>query len=168
MKSNVSTVVCEHGRRCVKIENRILRRMNLSPIITDNIAELLVKIFDFTERRREILMRNITEVAELDFVPHDLDVDEFSDLMMQAISEHVRSERLLLCDSENIKFGMEGCFESFPVVDEQSKQLLENDMKEYMNLQVEKLSENLLNQKIAVEFLRQKQSEGQPAGRLDN
>jgi flagellar basal body rod protein FlgB len=142
--------------------------MNLSPIITDNIAELLAKIFDFTERRREILMRNITEVAEPDFVPHDLDVEEFSELMMQAISEHVRSERLLLCDSETIKFGREGSFESFPVVDEQSKQLLGNDMKEYMNLQVEKLSENLLNQKIAVEFLRQKQSKGQPAGRLDN
>ncbi len=102
MKSNVSTVVCEHGRRCIKIENRILRLMNLSPIITDNIAELLVKIFDFTERRREILMRNITEVAMPDFVPRDLDVDEFSDLMMQAISEHVRSERLLLCESETV------------------------------------------------------------------
>ncbi len=131
--------------------------MNLSSIITDNVTELLVKILEFTERRRRILLQNIKHVDTEGFVPEDLDVAEFAELMTEAISEHIRSKRLLLRDSKNIKFGKGGGFESPPIVDEYAKHLFENDTTKYLELQIEQLSENLINNRVAVELLGQRQ-----------
>ena len=131
--------------------------MTLSSTVTDNITELLVKITDFTKRRYELLMQNIANLNTAGFIPKDLDVDEFAELITQAISEHVRSQRLLLCDGENIKFGSNGQFESLPIIDEEAKQLFEKNVKKYLQLQVEKLSENLFNSKLAAELLKEKQ-----------
>ena len=55
--------------------------MNLASLITDNIAELLVKIIEFTRTRHKILARNIYNVESPGFVPKDLVTDEFSDLL---------------------------------------------------------------------------------------
>ena len=132
--------------------------MDLSLTTIDNITELLVKILEFTQRRHQILMQNIVDINLCGFVPKDLDVDNFADLMSQAISEHLRSRRLLLCDSETTKFGVDGSFESLPVTDEHAKYLLENDKTKYMEFQIEKLSENMLNSKIAAKLLGQKHS----------
>jgi len=131
--------------------------MNLTSLVTDNITELLVKIIEFTQSRQKILIRNIDNIHNPGFVPKDLAVDEFSDLLNNAINEHNRSQRLLLCDTENIKFGSAGSFEVRPTADKYAKELLEENRDEYLELQISKLLENSLNQRVAAELLRQKQ-----------
>ena len=131
--------------------------MNLSKLITDNITELLVKIIEFTRARQKILTRNINDIHSAGFVPKDLAVDEFSDLMSRAADEHIRSRRLVLCDTENIKFGAAGSFEVKPVLDRYARELLEENRDEYLELQRSKLLENSLNQTVAAELLRRKQ-----------
>ena len=131
--------------------------MNLASLISDNINEILVKIIKFTKTRRKILIQNITNVHNPGFVPKDLAVNEFSDLLNNAIDEHLQHQRLVLLDTENIKFGDNGNFEVRPVIDEQSKELFEENQDEYFELQINKLWENSLNQKVAAELLKQKQ-----------
>jgi len=131
--------------------------MNLASLITDNITELLVKIIEFTQTRQKILSRNISNVHSFGFVPKDLEVDEFSQLLNDAIDEHIRSRRIVLRDTENIKFEVGGGFVAKPVVDEYAKGLLEESRDEYLELQISKLLENSLNQRVAAELLRQKQ-----------
>ncbi|MHC4489257.1 MAG: hypothetical protein ACYS9C_07625 [Planctomycetota bacterium] len=130
--------------------------MNLTSLITDNIAEILVKIIEFTETRQKILTRNITNIHDPGFVPKDLAVDEFSNSLNNAIDEHIRNQRLVLRDTENVKFGVSGSFIVKPLVDECGKELLEESRDEYLELQINKLSENSLNQRVAAELLRQK------------
>ena len=131
--------------------------MNLSSLITDNITELLVKVIEFTQARQKLLSRNINNIDDPGFVPKDLAVDEFSELLHSAIHEHVRNQRLVLRDTENVKFGLGGSFEVKPIVDEYAKELLEENQDEYLELQINKLLENSLNQRVAAELLRQKQ-----------
>ena len=131
--------------------------MNLPSLITDNITELLVKIIEFTQTRQKILTQNINNIHSSGFIPKDLAVDEFCDLMSEAINEHIRNQRLVLRDTENIKFGAAGSFEVKPAVDEYAKELLEENQDEYLELQINKLLENSLNQRVAAKLLRQKQ-----------
>ncbi|GAF73781.1 unnamed protein product, partial [marine sediment metagenome] len=79
--------------------------INSSTLISDNIAELLVKILEFTRNRHQVLAENISNINEAGFVPKDLAVDEFAGLMDGAIDEHQQSRRLVLYDTENFKFG---------------------------------------------------------------
>ncbi len=131
--------------------------MNLSSLITDNIAELLVKVIEFTQTRQKILIQNIYDIHSLGFVPKDFLVDEFSGLLDDAIDEHIQNRRLLLRDTENIKFGVGGGFEVKPVIDTYAEELLEVNQEEYIKLQINKLLENSLNQRIAAELLRRRQ-----------
>jgi len=131
--------------------------MNLTSLITDNITEILVKIIQFTQTRQKILTRNITNIHNPGFVPKDLAVNEFSELLNNAINEHVRNQRLVLRDTENVKFDVSGSFEVKLVVDEYGKELLEENRDEYIELQINKLLQNSLNQRVAAELLRQKQ-----------
>ncbi len=131
--------------------------MSLPALITDNITDLLVKIIEFTQARQKVLTRNINNIHDCQFVPEDLAVDEFSGLMNGAINEHIRNHRLVLCDTENIKFGAGGNFKVKPMPDKRAKEVLEKDANEYLELQVNKLLENSLNQRVAAELLRQKQ-----------
>ena len=130
--------------------------MNLSQTTTDNITEVLEKIIKFTERRNHLLMRNIEEVDDEGLLPMDLDVEDFARLMTDAIREHIQNKRLLLCDSETIRFGRGGSFECMPIVDEQAVNLLERDPNEYICHQIRKLSGNFINHKIATELLEHK------------
>jgi flagellar basal body rod protein FlgB len=130
--------------------------MNLTSLITDNITELLVKIIEFTQSRQKILTQNINNIHSPGFVPKDLAVDEFSDSLTYAINEHTRSRRLLFCDTKNIKFGAAGRLEVRPTMDKYAKKLLEENRNEYIELQINKLLENSLNQRVAAELLRQK------------
>ena len=84
-------------------------------------------------------------------------MDEFSDLMNRAADEHIRSRRLVLCDTESIKFGAAGSFEVKPVLDRYAGELLEENPDEYLELQRSKLLENSLNQTAAAKLLRHKQ-----------
>ena len=131
--------------------------MNLTSLITDNISEILMKIIEFTQARQKILAQNITNLHTPGFVPQELGVDEFSDLLHNAIDEHIRTQRLILHDSANIKFGLSGSFKVKPINDEIGKELLKENRDEYIELQINKLWENSLNQKMAAELLRQKQ-----------
>ncbi len=123
----------------------------------DNIAEILTRIIEFTERRREVLTRNLFDYKNGEFRPLDMPLAEFSDCMTEAVAEHVRSQRLMLCDRKHVRFGQEECFEALPVVDSKAEKLLMTDLKQYLQLQIHKLSENLMNNRIAVELLKQKQ-----------
>lgn len=130
--------------------------MNLSSLITDNITELLVKIIEFTQTRQRLLTRNINNLHEPGFVPKDLAVEEFSESLNDAIAEHTQNQRLVLRDTENIKFGMAGSFEAEPMVDYHAGDLFKSNKDEYLELQVNKLLENSLNQRVAAELFRQK------------
>jgi flagellar basal body rod protein FlgB len=142
--------------------------MNLPATATDNISEVLLKIIEFTQSRQKILIQNINAMHTTGFVPRDLAVDEFSRLMEQAVSEHAASRRLLLQDGANIKFGVCGSFEVIPVIDENAKSLLEQNRDEYLRWQISKLLENSINQRIAVEMLKQMKANGQLTGRYLN
>lgn len=123
----------------------------------DNVTEILTQIIEFTERRREVLTRNLFDYKNDGFRPYDMPVTEFADCMTEAVTEHVRSRRILVCDREHVRFGQDGCFDAEPVVDGKAENLLSSNPKQYLRLQIHKLSENLMNHKIAVELLKQKQ-----------
>jgi flagellar basal body rod protein FlgB len=131
--------------------------MNLPSLATDNITELLTKIIEFTQTRQKILTQNMNNIQSQGFIPKDLNVDEFSELLKDAVNEHIRNQRLLLRDTENIKFGEEGRVEIRAIPDKYAKEMLENNPDEYIELQINKLLENSLNQRVAAELLRQKQ-----------
>lgn len=130
--------------------------MNQSILVIDNIAELLVKIIRFTRARQKELVRNVNNVYTTGYVPMDLEVEHFSNLLHNAISEHIENQRIVLRDTKNIKFGTNGNFDTIPVVDKEAKNLLQNDPDEYIETQIDKIIENTLNQKIATELLSQK------------
>jgi len=134
--------------------------MNLMSLITDNIAEILIKIVKFTQVRQKILIQNIINVQNPGFIPKELEVSEFSDVLNNAIDEHIRNQRLVLRDTENIKFGASGNIELKPIIDEHGIKLLEQNRNEYIERQLNKLWENSLNQQLAAELLRQKQGIG--------
>lgn len=131
--------------------------MNLTSLITDNISEILAKIIEFTQRRQTILTRNMNNFNLPGFIPKDLAVNEFSELLNQAIDCHIRNQQLVLCDTENIKFGTNGNFEAKPLPDKHANNLLKRNQDKYIELQINKLMENSLNQRIAAELFRQKQ-----------
>jgi len=131
--------------------------MKLSSWITDNVTELLVKIIEFTRARRKLIGKNIYNVRNPGFVPRDLPVDEFSESLIGAIIEHIQCHRLLLRDTENVKFGKDGSFQTEPIVDNYARGLLGENKDKYLELQIKRLLENTLNQKVANELLRQKQ-----------
>lgn len=130
--------------------------MNLSALVTDNITEILIRIMKFTQTRHKILIQNIINIRDPEFVPKELEVNEFSSLLSCAVDEHVRNHRLVLRDTENIKFDTDNQLEIRPVVDELSKKLFEENREEYLERQINKLWENSLNQRLAAELLRQK------------
>jgi len=131
--------------------------MNLQSLVTDNVSELLVKIIEFTENRQIVLTRNINCMHLSGFVPMDLAVDEFSELLNIALEEHICNQRLVLCDTENIKFGVDGGLEIRAVVDDCALELLEESRDEYIEEQIDKLLENALNQRVAAELLKDRQ-----------
>jgi len=130
--------------------------MDFSSPIPDNLSELLVKIVQFTERRRDILYENIHNTRTPGFIPHDMPVPEFVHILNGAIAEHLQHQRLLFCDSENIRFGKNSIMDLTPVPDHPAHALLQTNRDEYVELQVSKLLENSLNRKVAKELLRLK------------
>ncbi|MHC4740426.1 MAG: hypothetical protein ACYS8Z_00785 [Planctomycetota bacterium] len=132
--------------------------MNLQAMITDNISELLVKIIEFTQNRQKLLTCNINCMHDCGFAPMDLAVDEFSDVLNTAIAEHMRNRRLVLCDTENVKFGLGGRLETKPIIDSEAIRLLEESQDDYIEDQINKLLENALNQRVAAELLKERET----------
>lgn len=138
------------------------KKMNFTPITIDNVSELLNRVLEFTEQRHNILSSNILDFENNGFLPRDLDITGFSDCMATAIYEHLNTKRLLLCDSDNIRFGKMGSLQTDSVIDNDAIELLETDMDSYFEYQMRKLSENLLSSKIAAKLLSQRQVQLQP------
>jgi len=130
--------------------------MDLLSLIPDNIAEVLAEILRFTELRRRILHDNIHQVDAPAFVPQDMPVREFAQVLNDAIVEHLQNHRLLFRDTANIAFGLNGSTRIRPVVDAHAHALLQKSRDEYMELQVNRLLENALNRKVAAELLKHK------------
>jgi flagellar basal body rod protein FlgB len=130
--------------------------MQLLSYIPDNLSELLVKIVRFTELRRDVLYENIHNTRTPGYTPRDMPVLEFVQALDGAIAEHLQRQRLLFCDTENIKFGKNSAMRVTPVPDASAKTLLEQNRDEYVESQVGKLLENSLNRKVARELLRLK------------
>jgi flagellar basal body rod protein FlgB len=142
--------------------------MNLPTMTTDNLTEVLLKIIDFTQSRQKVLIQNINAMNTCGFAPRDLPVDEFSRLIAQALAEHACNNRLVLRDGENVKFGANGSFEVTPVIDDEARTLFEQNRDEYLRRQIIKMLENSLNQRIAVDLLKQKQTNESCPGRCFN
>ena len=131
--------------------------MNFTSLAVDNISELLIKIIEFTTDRQKTLTRNINNIYNLGFVPKDIAVEEFSALLHEAIDEHTQNKRLLLRDTENIKFGSGGSLKIKTIVDEYANDLLEEDIEKYLELQIDKIIENSFNQRVAAQLLKERQ-----------
>jgi flagellar basal body rod protein FlgB len=131
--------------------------MNLMTWITGDISKLLIKIIEFTHFRQKILIQNIKNVYSPGFVPKDLGVDEFCELLNDAIDGHIQNRQLVLCDTENINFHISDGLQVKSVIDESARQLLEENRDEYFKSQINKLFENSLNQRVAAELLRLRQ-----------
>jgi len=127
-----------------------------SQLITDNITDLLVKIIEFTEERQKVLTRNINNIDKKDFIPEDLATAEFSKLMNNAINEHISNNRLVLYDTETIKFGIGGSLDIKATPDGNAEKILRQNREQYLEMQINKLMENALNQKVAAVLLKQK------------
>lgn len=131
--------------------------MKIKPTKTDNVAEILTKVIEFTDRRAKVLHKNIINVNTKNYRPADLDASTFADLMGRALSSHLISEQLVLVDSEYIKFGPNGTFQTIPVIDDKACRLLAEDTKQYLKLQMKKISENQMNKNVALQLIEQKQ-----------
>ena len=129
--------------------------MDLLSLIPDNISEVLLKIIQFTELRRSVLYRNIHGVNTPGYSPRDLPVVEFAEVLNAAINEHVQHHRLLFRDTANIAFGGGGAMRIHPIADEGARTLLETNRDEYLELQIDRLLENSLNQKVAEQLMQQ-------------
>lgn len=130
--------------------------MDLLSFIPDNVAEVLAEIVRFTELRRRLLHHNIHRVDDPGFIPQDMPVREFAEVLNDAVAEHMRHHRLLFRDTANITFGANSSMQIRPVVDAHAQDLLRKNRDEYMELQVNKLLENAINRKVAAELLRHK------------
>jgi len=131
-------------------------QMDLLSLIPDNVAEVLVEIVRFTELRRRLLHDNMRLVDAPAFMPRDMPVREFAEVLNGAVAEHLCSRRLLFRDTTNIAFGLNGATRIRPVVDAHAHALLQKSRDEYLELQVSKLLENALNRKVAIELLKHK------------
>jgi len=128
--------------------------MSPGPLITDGVTELLVNIIEFTNIRQKILRQNINNMHTPGYVPQDLPIDEFSELLDEAVDEYIQDRQFLLCESSNVKF--DGGLYVRPVSDRAAMSLLEEDQNRYLELQIDKLMENSLNRRLAEELLRRK------------
>jgi len=127
--------------------------MNTITEKTENVTELLLQILEFTEQRKEILTRNIFDRYKPEFIPRDLPAAEFAQCLTNALREHLCRNRLLFCDSSHVRFEANGLLEIEPVPDMEAHHLLRNNPTQYLKVQIQKLSENLLNNRIAAELL---------------
>jgi hypothetical protein len=129
--------------------------MNLLSHVPDNISEVLVMITRFTRLRQRLLRHNIECADRAGYIPQDLPVDEFAEALNGALAEHLRCNRLLFRDTQNIQFGKGSSMRLRPIVDEPAARLLDADRDAYLELQVGKLLENAINGKLAEQLVAQ-------------
>ena len=128
----------------------------------DIINDLLVLLTQFTLQRRNVLTRNLRRMNDPSFVPCDLAVEDFSDILNAAITEYVVNHRLLLRDTEAIHFGPQATVRLEPLPDHHGQQLRTQCKADYIQYQLDKLAENALNERLALKLLSIKQNRGLP------
>ncbi len=122
--------------------------------VTDHIQELLVLVVRFTRARRRVLIENLRRMDREGFVPQDLAVEEFTQQLHLAISEHVLRRRLVLRDNPHVRFGAQGRLELVPETDGTAQDLLHHDAEAYLRYQTQRLFETSLNERLALKMLR--------------
>jgi flagellar basal body rod protein FlgB len=130
--------------------------MDLSSLIRDNIDDVLVKIIQFTHICHKVILENINNCHSAGFIPRQVDVEDFAKVISAALSEHRRTRRLVLCDSESVSFMPGGRLSVELKVDTAAKRLFEQDFDQYLNLQRQRLNENTINNKTACALLGHK------------
>ncbi len=128
------------------------------------LAEILSVIIDFTKRRDKLLSRNIFNINNRDYEPVDLDVEGFSDTIALALYEYMTNERIVMKDTEDVRFRGNGKFSIKPKVDKYAKQLFEKDIEKYLEFQIKSLTENMINLRVAKRLLNQSLSVGAEIG----
>jgi flagellar basal body rod protein FlgB len=125
----------------------------------NHISELLALLVAFTKARRQVLANNINNMDVPGYSPQDLDIDEFSEVMNNAISEYLVHQRILLVDTETVHFGPNLALELESVSDGQAYTLLQHDRQAYVEYQTRSILENALNEQVALKLLKTKQLE---------
>lgn len=131
-------------------------QMDLSLLIRDNIDDVLVKIIQFTHIRHRVILENINNCHAVGFVPRWVDVEDFAKVISAALSEHQRTRRLVLCDSESVSFMPGGRLSIKLKIDTLGRRLFEEDFDQYICLQEQRLDENAINNKTACALLGHK------------
>jgi flagellar basal body rod protein FlgB len=133
--------------------------MQLRAPEANHISELLALLVAFTKTRRQVLANNINDMDVSGYSPQDLEIEEFSKAMNNAISEYLVHQRILLVDTDTIHFGPNMTLELESVSDGQAHALLLHDRQAYVEYQTKRLLENALNEKVALKLLKTKQLE---------
>jgi flagellar basal body rod protein FlgB len=134
-------------REIVLINN--IGQMDLSSLIRDNIDDILVKIIQFTHIRHRIILENIENCHTVGFVPRQVNVEDFAKVISVALSEHQRTNRLVLCDSETVIFSSGGRLSIKPQIDTAAHRLFKEDFDRYICQQRQELNENAINNRTA-------------------
>jgi flagellar basal body rod protein FlgB len=131
--------------------------MNLTMPVTDNITDILIKVIEFTVATERVLQKNIQNVNQEGYIPLGFEVEDFCHILNIALDEHLRTKRLVLIDTDSIKFGESGNFALKAVPDDKARQLRLDDADGYLEQQMNRLMENKLNQNVAKHILKQKE-----------
>jgi len=136
----------------MKIKEAVLVEKN------DSVCEMLSFVLDFTCQRHEILIRNIDNVNDADYIPKDLAVQEFASTMDASLLECILNKRFVFVDSDNFKFNCNGSFDAYAVEDIYARELFENNIDRYLEHQKTKIAENTLNYRQTRELLEKQRS----------
>ena len=131
--------------------------MQLDATQTDHISELLALVVAFTKTRGQVLANNIRNMDKPGFFPEDLSIEEFSQTIDCAISEYLTHERVVLRDTDTIRFGPNLSLELESVPDTEAHTLLCHNRQDYVAYQTGRLLENALNEKVAMRLLNDKE-----------
>jgi len=139
-------------------------QMELSSLVRDGIDEILVRIIQFTNIHHNILTDNIRNSRQFGFAPKYVDVDDFARAVSIALAEYQKTKRLVFCDSRSIKFMAGGEFLLEPQIDLYAAELLESDFGGYIELQKDRMKENIANNRAACALFYHKLSLAHQAG----
>jgi flagellar basal body rod protein FlgB len=140
-------------------------QMDLSSLIRDNIDDILVKVIQFTHIRHSIILDNIRNCHTADFVPMNIDAEDFAKVISVALCTHQRTRKMVLCDSRTVSFSPGGQLSVQPQVDTAAQRLFKEDFERYISLQRQRLNENMINNKTACALLCHKSGSARMAAR---
>ncbi len=127
--------------------------MKLENPVTLILSELLSLIKTFSCLRHQQLLKNLNGVDTPGYIPEDLPVTPFAEAMHIAINEYLLSQRLVMVDSDCVRFGCNGTFTVKRQIDVEAQALLVSDKIAYKELILTRMHENTLSEKATQEIL---------------